>query len=51
MNKILETLDNILNQKQELPSVKVEIETTSVIKACAIVLAMLVVFLVVKKLI
>lgn len=49
--QILDTLNEILQQKREVPPVKVEIETQSVIKACAIVLAMLVLFLIFKRLI
>lgn len=49
--KLLDTLNDILNQRQELPvKCEVEVDTTSVIKACSVVLAMLVLYAIIKRL-
>ena len=48
---LIDTINPILNKDIDMPAFKLEIDTMSVVKACGVVLAMLFVYLILKKLI
>lgn len=46
---IIETVNAILNGEKEMPAVKMEIDTVSVVKACGVVLVLMLVYLILRK--